>query len=235
MEGSKRQGVSPSVCPLCLGDDLTQLVMVRQRRYHDCARCGLLHLDPCHRLDARAEQAHYGHHQNDPADPRYRAFLDQLARPLVDRLPTGASGLDYGAGPGPTLSVMLRKQGFTMADYDPFFAPHPALLERQYDFITCTETAEHFWSPGAEFVRLVAMLHPGGILAVMTECLRDGQPLDQWRYLRDPTHVVFYRTASFAWIAARHGLQLEQPQANVALLRRAQGPGETSSRMTVTP
>jgi hypothetical protein len=43
---------------------------------------------------------------------------------------------------------MLAEAGHAMALYDPFFRPDPAALERDYDFITCTETAEHFHHPG---------------------------------------------------------------------------------------
>jgi cyclopropane fatty-acyl-phospholipid synthase-like methyltransferase len=188
------------------------------RRYHACAACGLLHLDPADRLSRADERTHYASHENDAADAGYRAFLNRLAAPLVARLAPGARGLDYGSGPGPTLSLMLREQGFTMADYDPAFAPDPVVLGARYDFITCTEVAEHFHDPAGEFERLVAMLRPGGVLAVMTECLRDEQRLDAWRYLRDPTHVSFYRARTFTWIATHFGLTLEAPHPNVVFL-----------------
>jgi len=50
------------------------------------------------------------------ADPRYRRFLARLAEPLIAHLPKGARGLDFGCGPGPTLSLMLREAGFACAD-----------------------------------------------------------------------------------------------------------------------
>lgn len=222
-------------CPLCRTPALPRAEAPQGRRLFDCAACGALHLDPAQRLSPELEHAHYLHHQNSPADAGYRDFLNRLAIPLVERLAPGASGLDYGSGPGPTLSVMLREQGFRMKEYDPFFAPDVAPLNDRYDFITCTEVLEHFHAPAEEFKRLVAMLRPGGILAVMTEVLREEQPLEQWRYLRDPTHVVFYRPKCFSWIAAHHRLQLEMPRPNVALLRRPQGPEAPLSPTTTTP
>ena len=116
------------------------LATVTGRDYHACDRCGLAFMSPAHFPSADEERRHYGTHHNDPADARYRAFLSRVADPLVPRLRPGAEGLDYGSGPGPTLSVMLREQGFAVRDYDPFFAPGADALARTYDFITCTET-----------------------------------------------------------------------------------------------
>jgi 2-polyprenyl-3-methyl-5-hydroxy-6-metoxy-1,4-benzoquinol methylase len=111
-------------------------------------------MEPAYRPSPDDEIAQYETQDNDPADQRYRRFLDRLAQPLVARLPATATGLDYGAGPGPTLSIMLAEQGYNMTIYDPFYADHPEVLEHRYDFITCTETAEHFFRPGEEFKRL---------------------------------------------------------------------------------
>jgi SAM-dependent methyltransferase len=174
---------------------------------------------PEDRPSPEAERRHYETHENDPEDPRYRAFLDRLALPLADRLAPGAEGLDYGSGPGPALARMLSERGFPMALYDPLFAPDEAVLGRTYDFVTCTETAEHFSRPGEEFRRLGRLLRPGGWLGVMTEVVDEARPFADWRYARDPTHVCFYRAETLAWIARTHGWRLERPHRNVALFR----------------
>ena len=96
-----------------------------------------MHLAHTQRLSPERELAHYNTHQNSPGDPRYRAFLDQLAAPLMARLPSGAEGLDFGSGPGPALSVIFGEHGFPTSIYDPFFAPDPLLLTRDYDFVSC--------------------------------------------------------------------------------------------------
>lgn len=174
---------------------------------------------PDQRLGPEAERARYATHQNHPADPGYRAFLSRLADPLVARLTPGATGLDYGSGPGPTLSVMLEEQGFEMAIHDPYFEADPGALARAYDFITCTETVEHFFRPGDELERLAGLLRPGGWLAIMTEVFEDREPFHDWWYARDPTHVCFYRGRTMEWIAARFGWSLDRPHRNVALFR----------------
>lgn len=207
-------------CPLCQSARVDPYAEAHGRRYFRCPVCRLVFLDPAQRLDAAAERAHYGTHENDPGDPGYRRFLARLAEPLVERLPAGAEGLDYGSGPGPTLSRMLEEQGFRMRIFDPFFAPDTAALERSYDFVTATEVVEHFFSPGEELGRVGRVLRPGGWLGVMTELLREERGFSTWRYARDPTHVSFYHTDTLRWIAERHGWSLELPRPDVALFRK---------------
>lgn len=89
----------------------------------------------------------------------------------------------------------------------------------RYDFITCTETAEHFHDPAAEFARLAGLLAPDGWLAVMTQLVPDARAFLDWHYVRDPTHVCFYADRTFTWLAERHGWRLERPASSVALFR----------------
>jgi hypothetical protein len=182
-------------------------------------------MDPAHRLSAEAELAHYGTHENDPSDAGYRSFVSRLSVPLAERLPPGAEGLDYGAGPGPTLSLMLQEQGYGVQIFDPFFSPDPSVLERTYDFITATEVVEHFFSVGEEFDRMDRMLRPGGWLGIMTEVLSDERTFSSWRYGRDPTHVSFFSPATLQWIARHYGWRIEQPQANVVLFQKPEAEG----------
>ena len=161
----------------------------------------------------------YRQHRNRPDDPAYRAFLARLADPLIPRIPRGARGLDYGSGPGPTLSVMMEEAGFTMRIWDPFFAPDPAPLEETYDFVTCTETAEHFHDPGREFRRLAGLLRPGGWLGLMTGILRPDVDFREWWYVRDPTHVAFYAPETLEWVADRHGWLLHDVASTVVLFQ----------------
>lgn len=212
-------------CPVCCGGNTGAFLCVGSRRYLRCADCAARFLDPARYLNREEELAHYLHHENDPDDPRYRQFLSRLAGPLMERLAPGTVGLDYGCGPGPALAAMLSEAGFDMALYDPYFHPDTDVLRRTYDFITCTETAEHFYDPAAEFARLMAMVRPGGWLAFMTCFQTDDARFEAWHYRKDPTHVVFYRPATFQFIAAAAGWSCDIPVKDVALMQRplAQG------------
>jgi hypothetical protein len=217
------RGGAPPECPLCGAASVRPFATAHGRRFLDCSLCGLVHVAPADRPTDAAAAAHYATHHNDPSDPGYRAFLDRLAAPLAERLPPGARGLDFGSGPGPTLSLLLRERGFHVALYDPLFAPDREVLDHTYDFITCSETAEHFFEPAIEFEVVFALLRPGGWLGLMTEVLTPGRIFESWRYARDPTHVCFYRPATMEWIANRFAWEMESPRENVYLFRKREG------------
>lgn len=210
-------------CPLCGAHTVADFSVAQGRRYGDCATCGLITMRVEDRPDSATELAHYRHHQNDPADTAYRSFLDRLCGPLVAQLPAAAKGLDYGSGPGPTLSVMLEEQGFPMRVFDPYFAKDEDALQRTYDFITCTETVEHFFEPGREFKRLDQRLRPGGWLGIMTEVYTGQRPFTEWRYARDPTHTSLYRPETMGWIARRFGYRMMEPHPTVRVFEKLAG------------
>jgi SAM-dependent methyltransferase len=198
---------------------------VRDAQYWRCPICKLTFLDPAHYLSPTAEKQHYLTHENDPYDAGYRRWLLPLLEALLERLPPPnrktVAGLDFGAGPGPALAQMLREEGYSMRVYDPFFAPDEEVLQDQYDFIVCSETAEHFHNPGEEFSRMDRLLKPGRWLGIMTQLLDDDGRFAAWWYVRDPTHVAFYRRETMAWLAANFGWRLDIPRKNVVLFRKA--------------
>jgi SAM-dependent methyltransferase len=163
-------------------------------------------------------------HENSPEDCRYREFLSRLTNHLIPKLLPGAKGLDFGSGPGPTLSVMLEEAGFPMDIYDPYFASDTAPLERTFDFITCTETVEHFHHPAKEFQRFDRLLRCGGWLGIMTEMLESDEDFVDWWYHSEPTHVCFYKQETMAWIAIQYGWKVEYPRKNVTLFYKSEKP-----------
>jgi len=209
-----------AACPVCGAAVTERFLSVDGRDYWRCADCEARYLAPEQHPSRDAEQAHYLHHENHPDDPRYRRFLSKLADPLLARLVPGARGLDYGCGPGPALAAMLREAGHAIALFDPFFHPDRAPLSETYDFVTCTEVAEHFHSPRAEFARLRALIRPGGWMAVMTCFQTDDARFRAWHYRKDPTHVVFYREATFRHLAHGWGWRCEVPVKDVVLMQR---------------
>ncbi len=203
-------------CPLC-GHFSGCHANDGRRTFFQCTCCELVFADPRSRLDPKAERAVYDLHENDPEDARYRRFLDQLARPLLSRLDPGMDGLDYGCGPGPTLSVMLEGAGMRMQLYDPHFAADPSVLDRRYDFVTCSEVAEHFYEPARDWAQMVDLVRPGGWLGIMTRLVDPRTPFDRWYYKNDPTHVSFYSSSTIAWVGTRFGLKIEHQDGQVVL------------------
>lgn len=191
--------------------------------YLGCSQCGLVFVNPEERLPAGEEKQRYDHHQNNPGDEGYRSFLNQLFEPLNRELKSGSYGLDYGAGPGPTLHLMFEEAGHRMEIYDPFYANNPEVLQNRYDFITCTETAEHFYDPAGEFQKLWSLLKPGGILGIMTLMLTKPDAFSNWHYARDDTHVAFYREETFRWLAKNFPAEVTFLGNRVILLAKPGG------------
>jgi len=174
-------------------------------------------------LNAEQERQRYDAHDNSPDDPGYRQFLQRLLTPLLSQLTSGQKGLDFGCGPGPTLSLMLQAQGFSMSLYDPFYANDTAVLQQQYDFITCTEAIEHFADPCLEWRRLLGLLQTGGVLAIMTSLYDEQQSFAEWYYKNDPTHICFFSVATFSWLAKRFQLLTEYIDPTVVIMRKVPG------------
>jgi SAM-dependent methyltransferase len=170
--------------------------------------------------DTERERARYAEHNNSSSDPGYRGFLDRMLSPLCAQLPPGATGLDYGCGPGPAASVMLAERGFPTHNYDLFFSKDAAALSREHDFIVCTEVLEHLRRPADDLARLDSLLKPGGLLGVMTGILEDDSAFEGWWYRKDFTHICFYRPQTLAWIARRFGWELSRPSRDAALFRK---------------
>lgn len=207
-------------CPVCRAREVRHFDTIGGTDYWRCVACEATFVDPSQFLSRDAEYAVYLHHENDPADARYRTFLSKLADPVLTKLQPGSRVLDFGCGPGPALAAMLGEAGHDVRLYDPFFCLDRDALTQSYDAITCTEVAEHFHHPADEFDRLDGLLRPGGWLAVMTNFMTEDARFANWHYRKDPTHVVFYRAATFRTIAAQRGWHCEIPVKDVALMRK---------------
>ena len=192
--------VSDSPCPLCLAVDTRPYCEDRRRAYLHCECCRLVFVEPRYHLKPAREKAEYDLHRNAPGDTGYRRFLSRLATPLLQRLAPGSSGLDFGCGPGPTLSLMLGEAGHNVALFDIFYAADDSVWQRRYDFITATEVVEHLSRPGAELQRLWQHLEPGGTLALMTKLVIGRERFAQWHYKNDPTHISFFSRETFTWL-----------------------------------
>ena len=169
------------------------------------------------------EKAVYDRHENAPDDPRYRRFLSRLFEPVSSRLASASQGLDFGSGPGPTLSRMFEEVGHTVSLYDPFYATDAAVLDLEYDFITASEVVEHLHRPREELERLWGCLRPGGLLGIMTKRVLDQEAFSRWHYKNDPTHVCFFSVETFEWLAECWGARLTVAGDDVVLLEKPGG------------
>ncbi len=194
-----------SRCPLCGSLNCVDFYQDQQRPYVQCGRCHMVFVPEQYQISAEAEKAVYDRHQNSPEDAGYRAFLSRLATPMIERLALGSVGLDFGCGPGPTLSVMFEEAGHNMALYDLYYANYPELLQTDYDFITGTEVVEHLAQPGMQLQRLWELVRPGGYLGLMTKQLIDRDAFAGWHYKNDPTHISYFSKSTFLYLGQQWG------------------------------
>lgn len=130
------------------------------------------------------------------------------------------NGLDFGCGPGPTLSLLFQEAGFPCTIYDPFYADNPDVLKQTYDFLSCSEAIEHFHQPRREFELFLKLVRPGGWIGIMTQLVKSRDAFKTWHYTADETHVCYYSEATFRWLADKYNLHVEFPERSVILFRR---------------
>ena len=208
-------------CIVCKSKSTETFKTRDNKEYWSCNNCSAKFLDQKHYISATEEKERYLEHNNRVDDKNYRDFLSRLSMPLREKLSPKCKGLDFGCGHGPALADMLRSDGFDVDLYDPFFFPNKGIFSKQYDFITSSETVEHFFDPFKEFDTLNNLLAPKGWLAIMTSFLTTGDAFEDWYYRRDPTHVVFYSERTFEIIASQRNWVCEVPKKDIVLMYKA--------------
>ncbi|PIS02696.1 MAG: 2-polyprenyl-3-methyl-5-hydroxy-6-metoxy-1,4-benzoquinol methylase [Chlamydiae bacterium CG10_big_fil_rev_8_21_14_0_10_42_34] len=205
-------------CPLCASSS-TLFSKDKVRSFFRCSHCDLIFVPKNEHLNAADEKKEYDQHQNGPEDLKYREFLSQVLVPLQKYLTPEMKGLDFGSGPGPTLNVILKEKGFSIQCYDPYYANDPKLLEKQYDFVTCTEVVEHFSCPKKSWKLLTSLVKKGGYLAIMTlfSDLQTKESFPAWWYKNNKTHIAFYSLKTLKWIAKQMNLELLYSDNRTAL------------------
>jgi 2-polyprenyl-3-methyl-5-hydroxy-6-metoxy-1,4-benzoquinol methylase len=190
-----------TLCPLC---ESSQVLLFQQDPFFRCGDCHLIFKDPGTRLSKSEEHKRYQTHQNSLENEGYVKFLAPVLAETQKHVPDRARILDYGCGPGPVLAELLQRQGYKTFRYDPFFYPQGLDNLPLLDAVTCTEAAEHFYYPKKEFAKIFSLLKPKGALILMTELYQEGEILADWYYTKDPTHVCFYSTKTFEWLAQKN-------------------------------
>ncbi len=208
-------------CPLCLqSSGILPFYSNKSREFYRCTHCALIFVPPSYFLSPLQEKAEYDKHQNSPNDPGYRTFLSKLFQPMQERITPGSKGLDFGSGPGPTLSIMFEEQGHEMHIYDPFYAPDRDVLKIEYDFVCASEVVEHFHKPATDLSLLWSLVKMGGYLGIMTGMAQDTEAFAKWRYKDDLSHVSFFSVQTMEWLAGEWQAGLHLMGNNVSLFRK---------------
>ena len=207
-------------CLLCNSNLTESFYRDSYREYLKCSNCDFVFVPKIYHLTEKDERARYDSHNNDPEDERYRNFLSQLLEPLQERIPKNASGLDFGSGPGPTLSLMLEDCGYSVDLYDKFYDRNDAVFDKQYDFITASEVIEHLRQPSVELSRLMGLLKNNGVLAVMSQILTPQTNFEQWYYKNDPSHIGFFNVKALNYLEKKWQAKLCVISERVAIFKK---------------
>lgn len=191
-------------CPLCTSE-ANHFYTDKKREFNFCNTCFAVFLNPKNYISEAAEKKHYEFHNNDVNDIGYQQFVSPIVDAIKKDFTTKHKGLDFGSGTGPVITKMLTDEGFSIVEYDPFFANNPEVLNKKYDFIACCEVIEHFHHPYKEFKKLYDLLLPGGKLYCKTDFFSEKNNFDTWYYKNDPTHVFFYHPKTMEWISKNIG------------------------------
>jgi hypothetical protein len=219
-----------NICPLCKKVQSSTYSSDRKRDYLLCQHCKLIYVPAEFHLTSEEEKTQYDYHINDPTDQRYRKFLSRLFIPLSTRLKANSLGLDFGCGPGPTLSIMFEEAGFNMHIFDLFYAKNDCVFDNSYQFISATEVFEHLKNPAQEIKRLLSSIESGGYLGLMTKLVdpsllknsitSNKEKFNNWHYKNDLTHICFYSQETFLWIAKEYQLTVEFIASDVIILQK---------------
>lgn len=204
-------------CPLCSGTS-KHYYLQGQREFLQCAVCLSVFTHPNHYLTVAAEQEHYLRHNNNPLDVRYQNFVMPVVTAILIDFEPQHHGLDFGSGTGSPIVQLLTDNKYTINQYDLFFHNHLNVLQQKYDYIACTETAEHFKEPYKEFKQLRELLKRGGKLYIMTDRFDENRDFGSWYYKTDPTHVFLYHENAFEWIQRKFGFTSLEVINRVAIL-----------------
>ncbi len=206
-------------CILCSNTKAVLWRKDRFRAYFKCPECDLVFVPNEYYPTPDKEKERYDLHNNNPEDDGYKNFLNKLILPLIPHLKKDDKGIDFGSGPTPSISILMKKKGFSVINYDPFYSNEKDVLNQTYDFLTCVETVEHFHHPQKEWKQMTRMVKPGKWIGVMTQLLTDKIDFDTWYYKRDETHVCFYSKATFEWLALRYKFRIDYMSNSVILFQ----------------
>ncbi|MEZ4909963.1 MAG: class I SAM-dependent methyltransferase [Saprospiraceae bacterium] len=186
------------LCPLCHGYETRSYA---DGKYSLCYNCKGLFIPSDALPDVKTEYSRYLKHHSTVDDDGYLQFIKPIIEYITNLITIEHRCLDFGSGQYSTISQILRKKGYSVEQYDPFFYNHPQLLQEKYDFIVACEVIEHFHHPFESFESLHSCLQDKGEIIGMTH-IYDGneEQFKRWYYRRDITHTFIYQRDTFEWI-----------------------------------
>lgn len=207
-------------CKICNSIIHKQTILKNSRTYNHCDKCGFISLESKFILGTSEEKSRYDLHQNFSDNSGYLKILEDFIVTAVQPYAVKTI-LDYGSGPNPLLSKLLKEKEYDVDIYDPHYAPWGSGKNTQYDMIVSTETFEHFQDPLKEMNFICTLLKPQAYLSIMTSFACPYEEFKAWRYKDDATHVAFYSMATFQKLAELFSMSIIYGnQKNIVVLKK---------------
>lgn len=206
-------------CTVCGCTLLKRLEDPKGNLFWECPECGFVSRDRDQLLTSEQERDRYLLHNNTPDDSGYVRYLERFIQGMIiPHLDRESAVLDFGSGPVPVLSHMLRDAGFHVVSYDKYFAADESYTEHRYDGIILLEVLEHIIDPVALLQQLHRLLADGGCLIIRTQLVPGC--FTGWWYKEDRTHVSFFSERAVSLLASRCGYELEVLEKNSDIILR---------------
>ena len=193
-------------CTLCHSNTIF-FEECKSKKYYKCPTCLGILLCESHYLNAEKEKNRYDKHSDNIEDKGYKKFVSPIINAVQKEYSPSDNGLDYGCGNSAIIQQLLNNEGYTVNGYDPFYFPQKKVLNKQYNYITCCEVVEHFYTPRKEFQRLNSLLKKGGKLYLKTNLFNETINFKKWWYKNDATHVFFYTKETMEYIKTHFGFK----------------------------
>ena len=197
-------------CKLCNNPVITIMDLRNNWEFFHCRECEFIFKNPSNFVSKENELKQYNHHNNTMDSPGYvemfENFIDATFGTNIDKI---KNVLEFGSGPGPVLSELLKAKNLNVDLYDKYFSPQKVYEGKRYDLITSTEVIEHIEDITEIFEFFSSHIKSGGYLALMTQFhTNDTEDFKKWWYKNDPTHICFFRPHTFEVLAKMSGFEV---------------------------
>lgn len=212
----------PEKCPLCRKNEFfNNQFRVKNKLYGLCKYCGLIQLNKEYLINNYEEKNRYKLHNNSITNEKYTNYLKNIIHTIIKPyLKKDDYILDFGSGPEPVLSELLKKDGYrNVYVYDKYFSDNKSAFNRNYNAITAIEVIEHVININDIISNLCRRLKKDGYLIIKTNFYNNTDFVNWW-YVQDITHVTFLSHKTLKYLADFYNMNIISISESSVILKK---------------